>query len=71
MGKTSIAEGLAWLIVNNKAPKPLANAEIYSLDIGALVAGTKYRGDFEKRLKQLLNALKKNRKLCYLLMKFI
>ncbi len=59
VGKTSIAEGLAWLIVNNKAPKPLANAEIYSLDIGALVAGTKYRGDFEKRLKQLLNALKK------------
>ena len=59
VGKTSIAEGLAWLIVNGKAPKPLANAEIYSLDIGALVAGTKYRGDFEKRLKQLLNALKK------------
>ena len=59
VGKTSIAEGLAWLIVNAKAPKPLANAEVYSLDIGALVAGTKYRGDFEKRLKQLLNALKK------------
>ena len=59
VGKTSIAEGLAWLIVNGKAPKPLANAEIFSLDIGALVAGTKYRGDFEKRLKQLLNALKK------------
>ena len=59
VGKTSIAEGLAWLIVNGKAPTPLANAEIYSLDIGALVAGTKYRGDFEKRLKQLLNALKK------------
>lgn len=60
VGKTSIAEGLAWLIVNGKAPKPLADAEIYSLDIGALVAGTKYRGDFEKRLKHLLNALKKN-----------
>lgn len=60
VGKTSIAEGLAWLIVNGKAPKPLSQAEIYSLDIGALVAGTKYRGDFEKRLKQLLNALKKN-----------
>lgn len=60
VGKTSIAEGLAWLIVNGKAPKPLATAEVYSLDIGALVAGTKYRGDFEKRLKQLLNALKKN-----------
>lgn len=60
VGKTSIAEGLAWLIVNGKAPKPLSQAEVYSLDIGALVAGTKYRGDFEKRLKQLLNALKKN-----------
>ncbi|OTG64865.1 ATP-dependent Clp protease ATP-binding subunit ClpA [Acinetobacter sp. ANC 4470] len=59
VGKTSIAEGLAWLIVNGKAPKPLADAEVFSLDIGALVAGTKYRGDFEKRLKQLLNALKK------------
>lgn len=62
VGKTSIAEGLAWLIVNGKAPKPLSDAEVYSLDIGALVAGTKYRGDFEKRLKQLLNALKKNPK---------
>ncbi|WP_151710647.1 ATP-dependent Clp protease ATP-binding subunit ClpA [Acinetobacter brisouii] len=60
VGKTSIAEGLAWLIVNGKAPQPLAKAEVYSLDIGALVAGTKYRGDFEKRLKQLLAALKKN-----------
>ena len=50
VGKTSIAEGLAWLIVNGKAPKPLANAEVYSLDIGALVAGTKYRGDFENAL---------------------
>lgn len=60
VGKTSIAEGLAWLIVNGKAPQPLSKAEIYSLDIGSLVAGTKYRGDFEKRLKQLLNALKKN-----------
>lgn len=59
VGKTSIAEGLAWLIVNNKAPEPLMDAEIYSLDIGALVAGTKYRGDFEKRIKQLLVAIKK------------
>lgn len=59
VGKTSIAEGLAWLIVNNKAPEPLLDSEIYSLDIGALVAGTKYRGDFEKRIKQLLMAIKK------------
>ena len=56
---------------NGKAPKPLANAEVYSLDIGALVAGTKYRGDFEKRLKQLLNALKKNPNAIYSLTRFI
>ncbi len=59
VGKTSIAEGLAWLIVNGKAPAPLADAVIYNLDIGSLVAGTKYRGDFEKRIKQLLSELKK------------
>lgn len=59
VGKTSIAEGLAWLIINNKAPKPLSGSVIYSLDIGALIAGTKYRGDFEKRMKSLLDALKK------------
>jgi len=59
VGKTSIAEGLAWLIVNGKAPAPLAEAVIYNLDIGSLVAGTKYRGDFEKRIKQLLSELKK------------
>lgn len=58
VGKTSIAEGLAWLIVNDKAPKPLSGCVVYSLDIGALVAGTKYRGDFEKRMKALLDALK-------------
>ncbi len=59
VGKTSIAEGLAWLIINDKAPKPLSGCVIYSLDIGALIAGTKYRGDFEKRMKSLLDALKK------------
>ncbi len=58
VGKTSIAEGLAWLIINDKAPKPLNGCVIYSLDIGALIAGTKYRGDFEKRMKALLDALK-------------
>ena len=58
VGKTSIAEGLAWLIINNKAPKPLNGCVIYSLDIGSLIAGTKYRGDFEKRMKALLDALK-------------
>ena len=59
VGKTSIAEGLAWLIINDKAPKPLNGRVIYSLDIGSLIAGTKYRGDFEKRMKSLLDALKK------------
>lgn len=59
VGKTSIAEGLAWLIVNDKAPKPLQGCVIYSLDIGSLIAGTKYRGDFEKRMKALLESLKK------------
>lgn len=59
MGKTAIAEGLAKRIVDNDVPEVLADAVIYSLDLGALVAGTKYRGDFEKRLKGVLAALKK------------
>ncbi len=59
VGKTAIAEGLAWLIVSKKAPEPLENAVVYSLDLGALLAGTKYRGDFEKRFKAVLNELKK------------
>ncbi|PIE48060.1 MAG: ATP-dependent Clp protease ATP-binding subunit ClpA [Gammaproteobacteria bacterium] len=58
VGKTSIAEGLAWLIEKGKAPKPLSGCVIYSLDIGSLVAGTKYRGDFEQRMKSLLKSLK-------------
>lgn len=58
VGKTAIAEGLAWLIVNGKAPKPLANATIYSLDMGALIAGTKFRGEFEARMKDLIDELK-------------
>lgn len=59
VGKTAIAEGLAWLIVHDKVPKALSGAVIYSLDVGALVAGTKFRGDFEGRMKDLLNTLKK------------
>src|SRR5690606_25913825 len=59
VGKTAIAEGLAWMIVEGKVPEPLQDAVVYSLDLGALLAGTKYRGDFEKRLKALLNDLKK------------
>ena len=57
VGKTAIAEGLAELIVNNKVPSILHESVIYSLDIAALIAGTKYRGDFEKRLKEVLNFL--------------
>lgn len=57
VGKTAIAEGLARLIVEEKVPDVLADATIYSLDMGALVAGTKYRGDFEKRLKAVVKEL--------------
>ncbi len=59
VGKTAIAEGLAKMIVDGEVPDVLANAVIYALDLGALVAGTKYRGDFEKRLKGVLAQLKK------------
>jgi len=59
VGKTALAEGLARRIVEGDVPEVLADAVIYSLDLGALVAGTKYRGDFEKRLKGVLAALKK------------
>ncbi|MDH5216984.1 MAG: ATP-dependent Clp protease ATP-binding subunit ClpA [Gammaproteobacteria bacterium] len=59
VGKTAIAEGLAKLIVDKEVPEVLLDATVYSLDLGALLAGTKYRGDFEKRLKALLNQLKK------------
>ncbi|MBX2824169.1 MAG: AAA family ATPase, partial [Gammaproteobacteria bacterium] len=59
VGKTAIAEGLARKIVDNEVPEVLAESTIYSLDLGALVAGTKYRGDFEKRLKSILAQLKK------------
>ena len=58
VGKTAIAEGLAKRIVDGQVPEVLSNAVIYSLDLGALVAGTKYRGDFEKRLKGVLNQIK-------------
>src|SRR5690606_2626174 len=57
VGKTAIAEGLAKRIVDGEVPEVLAHATIYSLDLGALVAGTKYRGDFEKRLKAVLAAV--------------
>jgi len=60
VGKTAIAEGLAKRIVDGEVPAVLSTATIYTLDLGALVAGTKYRGDFEKRLKAVLAAVKKH-----------
>ena len=62
VGKTAIAEGLAKLITENKVPELIKDSVIYSLDMGALLAGTKYRGDFEERLKAVLNALEEDAK---------
>ena len=60
VGKTAIAEGLARRIIENRVPEILLNATVYSLDMGALLAGTKYRGDFEQRLKAVLKQLADN-----------
>ena len=57
VGKTAIAEGLARKIINNQVPEVLSGATIYSLDMGALLAGTRYRGDFEERVKQVVKEL--------------
>ncbi|MBU1378344.1 MAG: ATP-dependent Clp protease ATP-binding subunit ClpA [Alphaproteobacteria bacterium] len=57
VGKTAIAEGLARKIVNKQVPEVLANSTIFSLDMGALLAGTRYRGDFEERVKQVVKEL--------------
>ena len=62
VGKTAIAEGLAWRITQGDVPEVLAQACVYSLDMGALLAGTKYRGDFEQRLKGVLKQLKEQPK---------
>ena len=62
VGKTAIAEGLARRIVDGQVPDIISDAVVYSLDLGALLAGTKYRGDFEKRLKGLLAELKKEKR---------
>ena len=62
VGKTAIAEGLAWRIVQDDVPEVMKGYTIYSLDIGSLLAGTKYRGDFEKRFKALLKTLEKDEK---------
>ncbi|HMM85794.1 ATP-dependent Clp protease ATP-binding subunit ClpA [Azohydromonas sp.] len=58
VGKTAIAEGLAWRITQGDVPEVLADSTVYTLDMGALLAGTKYRGDFEQRLKGVLKQLK-------------
>lgn len=60
VGKTAIAEGLAKAIVDDNVPEALKHCTVYSLDLGSLLAGTKYRGDFEKRLKALLQYLKRD-----------
>ena len=60
VGKTAIAEGLAQLIVDKKVPEPLKNCTVYSVDLGSMLAGTKYRGDFEKRFKSVLKALSRH-----------
>jgi ATP-dependent Clp protease ATP-binding subunit ClpA len=57
VGKTAVVEGLAWKIARGDVPEPLREAEIFSLDLGALLAGTRYRGDFEERLKAVLSEL--------------
>ncbi|QDX82530.1 ATP-dependent Clp protease ATP-binding subunit ClpA [Denitratisoma sp. DHT3] len=62
VGKTAIAEGLAYRIVEGKIPEVLSDATVYALDMGALLAGTKYRGDFEQRLKAVLKQLLENPK---------
>lgn len=61
VGKTAIAEGLAQMIVDKKVPKPLMYSTVYSIDLGVLLAGTKYRGDFEKRFKSVLKTLARDK----------
>ena len=62
VGKTAIAEGLAKLIIEEQVPEPMLDSTVYSLDMGSLLAGTKYRGDFEKRLKGIIAELVKKEK---------
>ena len=61
VGKTAIAEGLAWKIHRGEVPEVLRGAEVYALDMGALLAGTRYRGEFEQRLKAVINTLQKKK----------
>jgi len=61
VGKTALAEGLALRIVDKSVPDILLNSVVYSLDLGSLLAGTKFRGDFEQRLKAVIRALEKKK----------
>jgi ATP-dependent Clp protease ATP-binding subunit ClpA len=61
VGKTALAEGLAWLVVKGEVPDLLEKAHLYQLDLGTLIAGTKYRGDFEARVKKIIQALEKKK----------
>ncbi len=72
VGKTAIAEGLAHRIVGGDVPENLKSKQIFSLDMGALIAGAKYKGEFEERLKAVVNeVISSNGEVYYLLMKFI
>ena len=70
VGKTAIAEGLAQQIVNNEVPETLRDKRVMTLDMGTVVAGTKYRGEFEDRLKKVMDEIRQGI-LFYLLMNFI
>ena len=60
VGKTAIAEGMAWKIINKQVPKTLEDKTVFQIDVGNMLAGTKFRGDFEERLKSVLDQLEKN-----------
>ena len=60
VGKTAIAEGMAWKIINKQVPKTLENKTVFQIDVGTMLAGTKFRGDFEERLKSVLDQIEKN-----------
>ncbi|MGN1298622.1 MAG: AAA family ATPase, partial [Candidatus Scatovivens sp.] len=63
MGKTAVVEGLAQRIVDNNVPEILKNKQVVTLDISSMVAGAKYRGDFEDRIKKVLNEVKKSKEI--------
>ena len=71
VGKTAIAEGMALEIINNRVPNFLVGNEVWSLEIGSLLAGSKYRGEFEEKFKQVIGALERRKIVSYLLMKHI